>query len=250
MLSAGYLPGPLQPVSLADLASLEFSSLLPPHGVYRARILSVRPWSPHTRLGQIGLGGATSGEAGDAVVVELKGLWADKAMRRFRKGDVAILLTKGADVIEAKGKKRAGAAEKEQAVRLRYSRGLTGWIRRMDGSEEVLRYEGASRSSNIIQLAHSCFGSCYLEPGADCSRETTSPSRSNGCRLASSSFDVQVLPSTRRTSDQSQPAERRLALEEASAAGRAARLGFRDGLSSRTIALPLLLILNRHRPTK
>ncbi|BGP03917.1 hypothetical protein NBRC10513v2_007659 [Rhodotorula toruloides] len=65
-------------------------------------------------------------------------------MRRFRKGDVAILLTKGADVIEAKGKKRAGAAEKEQAVRLRYSRGLTGWIRRMDGSEEVLRYEVAT----------------------------------------------------------------------------------------------------------
>ncbi|BGP35802.1 hypothetical protein JCM10296v2_007654 [Rhodotorula toruloides] len=144
MLPDGQTGRPLRPVSLADLASLESSSLLPPQGVYRARIFSVRPWSPHTRLGQITLGGATSGEAGDAVFVELNGLWADKAMRRFRKGDVAILLTNGVEVIKAKGKKRADAAEKDSAVRLRYSRGLTGWIKRKDGSEEVLRYEVAT----------------------------------------------------------------------------------------------------------
>ncbi|KAJ8291561.1 hypothetical protein OF846_005227 [Rhodotorula toruloides] len=144
MLPHRVTPRPLQPVSLAELAALAHSSSLPPQGVYRASILSVRPWSPHTRLGQVTLGGVISGEAGDAVVVELKGLWADKAMRRFRKGDIVILLAKGAELIEKKGKKLADAAEKELAVRVRYSQGLTGWIRRKDGTEEVLRYKVAT----------------------------------------------------------------------------------------------------------
>lgn len=134
----------LQPLSLAEFTSVSPpSSLNTPHGVYRARILSVRPWSPHTRLGQIQLGAVPGDEPETAVVVELKGLWADRATRRFRKGDVVILLTKGAELIETKGKKRSDASEQDPAVKLRYSRGLTGWIRRKDRSEEVLRYEGA-----------------------------------------------------------------------------------------------------------
>ncbi|BGP28025.1 hypothetical protein JCM10295v2_007012 [Rhodotorula toruloides] len=72
-------------------------------------------------------------------------------MRRFRKGDIVILLTKGAEVTEAKEKYRVEALGQEPAIKLRYSRGLTGWIRRKDGIEEVLRYEAIAVDSPLPQ---------------------------------------------------------------------------------------------------
>ncbi|GAA5930365.1 hypothetical protein JCM10213_001071 [Rhodosporidiobolus nylandii] len=129
----------LAPLALSSVLS---SPSLPSSGVYRGRVVSTREYSPHTKLASVTLAPAEEDATPDArLEVELKGWWADKAARRFRPGEVVVLRTAGATLLEgsAKGKEKPGAKR-----RLRYEKGLTGWAVRKGGQEEVLRYKARS----------------------------------------------------------------------------------------------------------
>ncbi|BGP52107.1 hypothetical protein JCM10450v2_008078 [Rhodotorula kratochvilovae] len=127
----------IKPLSLAAVSSSVAST---PQGVFRGRIASIRDFSPHTRLTQLTLASLDSNEPAETrLEIELKGDWAAKASRRFLKGDVLVLSTKGVAAVESKGKGREG--EKEKPPRVRLERGLTGWLQRQNGVEEFVQYK-------------------------------------------------------------------------------------------------------------
>lgn len=133
---------PLQPLSLASLASSGPGP--PPRSVFRGRVTSIRPYSPHTRLAQLTLASLDSTDPPQTTLeVELMGDVAFKASRRLHKGDTLILSTKGLVALPAKGKGKEGG--KARPPRVRFERELLGWIRRAkNGDEEFLHYRGAS----------------------------------------------------------------------------------------------------------
>ncbi|GAA6041404.1 hypothetical protein JCM8097_005231 [Rhodosporidiobolus ruineniae] len=146
-------PTQLTPLSLAAVAS---SSSLPTSGVFRGRVTSVRPYSPHTKLAHFTL---VSTDASDKaqLEVELKGWWAERAARRFRVGETVVLRTAGGKIVEgsAKGKEKAGEGGKR---RLRFDKGVSGWVVREGGKEEVLRYsatdprQASSAATTVLPL--------------------------------------------------------------------------------------------------
>lgn len=107
---------------------------LPALGAFRGRVTDKRPHSKHTQLAQLTLAAVDRVEPiGSAFRVELKGSWADKAVRRLMKGDILVLLTTGMVILGNEGNKTQGNG----APRVRFDQGVTGWIRRKDGSEEL-----------------------------------------------------------------------------------------------------------------
>ncbi|GAA6011169.1 hypothetical protein JCM10207_005523 [Rhodosporidiobolus poonsookiae] len=137
----------LTPLSLSAILSSSSSSL-PTSAVFRGRISSLRPYSPHTRLAALVLKPTDSSTASDdQLEVELKGWWAEKAARRFRKGEVVVLRGAGAKVLEGsvKGKEKEG---RDVQRRVRFDNGLSGWVVRKDGQEEVVRYKATDRRSS------------------------------------------------------------------------------------------------------
>ncbi|GAA5853979.1 hypothetical protein JCM8547_008179 [Rhodosporidiobolus lusitaniae] len=127
----------LTPIPLTSFAT---SPALPSSAVFRGRIASVRAYSPHTRLASFTLAPTDAMEPKDVCLeVELKGWWAEKASKRFRVGETVVLKTSGGKLLEgsAKGKEKEGGGKK----RLRFDKGLTGWVVRKGGDEEVLRYK-------------------------------------------------------------------------------------------------------------
>ncbi|GAA6056225.1 hypothetical protein JCM3770_002096 [Rhodotorula araucariae] len=138
------------PLSLLTLAS---STEPTPQGVSRGRIASIRDFSPHTRLAQVTLASIDPNDPPGAVVeLELKGDWAAKATRRFVKGDVLILLTKGIVAVDRKVNGKKG--DEEKPPRMRLECGLTGWVLRKNGVEEFVQYKGLGKKRPVAAATH------------------------------------------------------------------------------------------------
>lgn len=127
-------------LQLLSLTALTSSSSLHQSSVFRGRVSLLRPYSPHTHLATLTI--SSLDEPNATVEVECKGWWAEKVSRRFRGGETVVLKTKGGKIMQGskKGKEKEGGEGKR---RVRYEKGVEGWVIRKGGEEEVLRYSSA-----------------------------------------------------------------------------------------------------------
>ncbi|GAA5974611.1 hypothetical protein JCM11641_007023 [Rhodosporidiobolus odoratus] len=128
------------PLTLSSIAC-STPCLFPASAVLRGLVVSVRPYSHHTKLGHVVLSPASSDEdQSTRLEIEMKGWWAEKASARFRQGEVVILRAAGGKLLEgsSKGKEKEGNAGRK---RLRFEKGLQGWVLRKGGQQELLRYK-------------------------------------------------------------------------------------------------------------
>ncbi|GAA5982861.1 hypothetical protein JCM10908_006813 [Rhodotorula pacifica] len=129
----------------------ELIEALPPLAAFRGRVVDIRPFSSHTQLAQLTLASVGTSEKLQARVhVELKGPWAENAAKRITKGDVLVLTTKGIALLGSKGRRHEKKDQKEVA-RVRFDDGMTGWIQRRDGSEDLIQYKPSTRKGKVSQ---------------------------------------------------------------------------------------------------
>lgn len=135
-------PAAVVPLELSELAKPLPAAL----AAFRGRVVDVRPFSTHTQLAQFTLASiGTSADQQARATVELKGAWAENACKRITKGDVLVLTTKGVTLLKA-GRTSDDDTEAKRPARLRFDDGMTGWIQRRDGTEDLISYRRASFS--------------------------------------------------------------------------------------------------------
>ncbi|GAA5876254.1 hypothetical protein JCM3774_002338 [Rhodotorula dairenensis] len=129
---------------VVPLALTELVEPLPPLAAFRGRVVDVRPFSIHTQLAQLTLASLGTPQDQQArAAVELKGVWAENAAKRITKGDVLVLTTKGIALLGPRKHGRENAPARVP-VRVRFDDGVTGWIQRRDGTEDLIQYKALS----------------------------------------------------------------------------------------------------------